>query len=76
MGEEPKDDSGDIAVPQELLCTGSSENEIVSPFLYGQCSNLSDLAIPTQRNEGDPDKYLPINTQIRDPMTESKVFIN
>lgn len=48
-GKEPTNDNGEIAVSQELLCTGSLINEIFPPFLNGQCLDLNEIAILTPR---------------------------
>ncbi|RCN27744.1 hypothetical protein ANCCAN_26520 [Ancylostoma caninum] len=69
-GKEPVNENGEMAVPQDLLCTCSLVNEIFAPLLNGQCSDLSEVAILTPRNAGS----LRINNHILDLMPGSTVI--
>ncbi|KAL6739704.1 hypothetical protein Aduo_013129 [Ancylostoma duodenale] len=69
-GKEPANENGEMAVPQDLLCTGSLVNKIFAPFLNGQCSDLSEIAILTPRN-AEP---LHISNHILDLMPGSTVI--
>ncbi|RCN49553.1 hypothetical protein ANCCAN_04325 [Ancylostoma caninum] len=71
-GKEPVNENGEMAVPQDLLCTGSLVNEIFAPFLNGQCSDLSEIAILTPKNA----ESLHISNYILDLMPGSTVIYN
>ncbi|KHJ76634.1 hypothetical protein OESDEN_23746, partial [Oesophagostomum dentatum] len=42
-GMLPVDENDEMAVPPDLLCTGSLVHEIFSPYLSGRCSDLSSV---------------------------------
>ncbi|RCN31185.1 hypothetical protein ANCCAN_23039 [Ancylostoma caninum] len=69
-GKEPVNENGEMAVPQDLLCAGSLVNEIFAPFLNGQCSDLSEIAILTPKNA----ESLHISNRILDLMPGSSVI--
>ncbi|KHJ87579.1 hypothetical protein OESDEN_12645 [Oesophagostomum dentatum] len=50
-GMLPVDENDEMAVPPDFLCTGSLVHEIFSPYLSGRCSGLSNVVIPTPKNE-------------------------
>ncbi|KIH55324.1 hypothetical protein ANCDUO_14520 [Ancylostoma duodenale] len=71
-GKEPVSENGEMAVPEDLLCTGSLVNEIFAPFLNGQCSDLSEIAILTPKNA----ESLHISNYILDLMPGNTVIYN